>query len=119
MKNQLAAYLTALGLILSSSALTAAPAAKTEQKKPTLTIDTTPVGDAKAPVVTSYAEVLATVRPAVVSVYSSKIVRQQVPPMFRQMFGNAQGPEQRMDGLGSYLIDRCTSRAAEYLARQR
>ncbi len=105
MKNQLAAYLTALGLILSSSALIAAPAAKPEHKKPTLTIDTTPVGDAKAPVVTSYAEVLAAVRPAVVSVYSSKIVRQQVPPMFRQMFGgNAQGPEQRMDGLGSGVI---------------
>jgi Do/DeqQ family serine protease len=70
-------------------------------KKPSLKIDASPVGDSKA-VVTSYADALEAIRPAVVSVYSSKIVRQQVPEFLRQ-FG-AQGREQRQKGLGSGVI---------------
>ena len=70
-------------------------------KKPTLKIDASPIGETKA-VVTSYADALETIRPAVVSVYSSKIVRQQVPDFLRQ-FG-AQGREQKQRGLGSGVI---------------
>ena len=69
--------------------------------KPTLKIDASPVGDPKT-VVTSYADALESIRPAVVSVYSSKIVRQQVPDFFRQ-FG-AQGREQKQRGLGSGVL---------------
>jgi Do/DeqQ family serine protease len=70
-------------------------------KKPTLKIDASPIGDSKA-VVTSYADALESIRPAVVSVYSSKVVRQQVPEFLRQ-FG-AQGREQKQKGLGSGVI---------------
>ena len=70
-------------------------------KQPTLKIDGSPIGDSKA-VVTSYADALESIRPAVVSVYSSRIVRQQVPDFLRQ-FG-AQGREQKQRGLGSGVL---------------
>jgi Do/DeqQ family serine protease len=81
--------------------LVGADKARAPIKKPTLKIDSSPVGDSKN-VVTSYADVLEPVRPAVVSVYSSKVVRQQVPEFLRQ-FG-AQGREQKQRGLGSGVI---------------
>ena len=71
-------------------------------KKPTLKVDSTPVSETKSPVVTSYADALEAIRPAVISVYSSKIVREQVPEYFRQ-FG-VQGREQKQRGLGSGVI---------------
>ena len=77
-------------------------AAKPAVKKPTLKIDASPVGDTKSAVVLSYADALEAIRPAVVSVYSSKVVRQQVPEFLRQ-FG-AQGREQKQRGLGSGVI---------------
>ncbi len=80
------------------------PAAKTATpvKKPALKIDGSAVGDLKSAVVTSYADVLDNIRPAVVSVYSSKIVRQQVPEFLRQY--GLQGGEQKQHGLGSGVI---------------
>jgi Do/DeqQ family serine protease len=77
-------------------------AARPAVKKPTLKVDATPIGDTKSAVVLSYADALEAIRPAVVSVYSSKIVRQQVPEFLRQ-FG-AQGREQKQRGLGSGVI---------------
>jgi len=71
-------------------------------KKPTLKVDSTPVNDTKSPVVTSYADVLEAIRPAVISVYSSKTVREQVPDILRQM--GAKGREQKLRGLGSGVI---------------
>lgn len=72
---------------------------------PTLKVDGTPVGEGKAPVLTSYADVLSGVRPAVVSVYSSKVVRQRVPEFYRQLFGqNLPDREQTLSGLGSGVI---------------
>ncbi len=57
---------------------------------------------------TSYADVLEPVQPAVVSVYSSKTIRQraQVPDIFRQFYGDGAFPdrEQRQEGLGSGVI---------------
>lgn len=77
------------------------PPAKATIKKPTLNVDASPVGEGKG-IVTSYADALESIRPAVVSVYSSKIVRQQVPEFLRQ-FG-AQGREQKQKGLGSGVV---------------
>lgn len=71
-------------------------------KKPTLKVDASPVSDAKSPVVTSYADALEAIRPAVISVYSSKTVREQVPEFFRQR--GLQGREQKQRGLGSGVI---------------
>lgn len=81
-----------------------ATAAKSELKHPDLKLDASPVGEGKAPVLTSYADVLTDVRPAVVSVYSSKIVRQRVPEFYRQLFGNIPDREQKLSGLGSGVI---------------
>jgi serine protease Do len=83
-----------LGLIAAES--------KAANSKPELKIDSTPVAAVKSNVVTSYADVLDPVRPAVVSVYSSKVVRQRVPEIYRQ-FG-LQGREQLQRGMGSGVI---------------
>ncbi|HEX7630925.1 MAG TPA: Do family serine endopeptidase [Lacunisphaera sp.] len=100
------AFLTSIlgftvGLIGADKAAAKA-ADKAPIKKPTLKIDASPVGEGKGGVVTSYADSLEAVRPAVISVYSSKIVRQQVPEFLRQ-FG-AQGRAQKQQGLGSGVI---------------
>lgn len=78
------------------------------RKAPALRVDNTPVSEGKAPVVSSYADVVEPVQRAVVSVYSKKIVRERVAvnPLLRQFFGNIpdqerQRPEQ---GLGSGVI---------------
>ena len=73
-------------------------------KKPVLKVDASPVGDAKSPVVASYADVLDNIRPAVVSVYSSKLVRQRVPEYIRPFLGNIPDQEKRQRGLGSGVI---------------
>jgi Do/DeqQ family serine protease len=95
----LSAFLTSI--LGFSVGLIGADKVRLPVKKPSLKIDASPVGESKA-VVTSYADALETIRPAVVSVYSSKIVRQQVPEFLRQ-FG-AQGREQKQKGLGSGVI---------------
>lgn len=76
--------------------------ALTPAKKPVLKVDSTPISDLKSAVVTSYADSLEAIRPAVVSVYSSKIVRQQVPEFLRQY--GMKGGEQKQRGLGSGVI---------------
>lgn len=87
-----------LGLIAApDKAKPSAPA-----KKPTLTIDATPIAEGKSPVVLSYADALENIRPAVVSVYSSKLVRERIPEFYRQL--GVQGREQRQRGLGSGVI---------------
>ncbi len=96
-----ALFATLLGLAVGLVAADKTAPAKPALKRPTLKVDASPVGESKA-VVTSYADALENIRPAVVSVYSSKIVRQQVPEFFRQ-FG-AQGREQKQRGLGSGVI---------------
>jgi serine protease Do/serine protease DegQ len=81
-----------------------APVAKSTEpvKKPTLKVDPTSIGETKSAVVLSYADSLESIRPAVVSVYSSKIVRQQVPEFLRQQ--GLRGGEQTQRGLGSGVI---------------
>ncbi len=78
-----------------------------ELKKPTLTLDPSPVSQgAKPGMVTSYADVIEPVQKAVVSVHSTKIVRSQIQvhPMFRQFFGEAPEKESKQQGLGSGVI---------------
>jgi|JI10StandDraft_1071094.scaffolds.fasta_scaffold185066_2 Do/DeqQ family serine protease len=106
MKTKSVAFISALfasliGLAVGLVAADQATPVKPALKRPTLKVDASPIGESKT-VVTSYADALETIRPAVVSVYSSKIVRQQVPEFFRQ-FG-AQGREQKQRGLGSGVI---------------
>jgi Do/DeqQ family serine protease len=93
-------------LFLTAPLLLTATAAKKEAKpafhQPELKLDATPVSEGKGPALTSYADVLDGVRPAVVSVYSSKIVREQVPLLWRQY--GYKGREQKLEGLGSGVI---------------
>ena len=75
--------------------------------KPLLHIDPTPVSEGRSPVVASYADVIDPVQKAVVSVYSTRIVREhlQVNPFFRQFFGDdAPERESKQEGLGSGVI---------------
>lgn len=106
MKTKSVAFISALfasliGLAVGLVAADQATPVKPAPKRPTLKVDASPIGESKT-VVTSYADALEAIRPAVVSVYSSKIVRQQVPEFFRQ-FG-AQGREQKQRGLGSGVL---------------
>ena len=108
MKSQLLPLVlfTAVLGFLAPGALSAKDAPPT--KKPALKIDNAPVNDGKSAVVTSYADVVEPVQRAVVSIYSSKTVKQRVVnPMLRQFFGDA-APEQERDskqeGLGSGVI---------------
>jgi serine protease Do len=77
--------------------------AKAASPKPTLKVDPTPVGETRAGLVSSYADVIEPVQKAVVSVYSTKVVRRRLPPYFRQFFGE-QERETREEGLGSGVI---------------
>ncbi len=82
-----------------------APAGKSGLAHPELKLDPSGVAEGRAPVLTSYADVLDPVRPAVVSVYSSKIVRQQIPEFLRQFYGrNLPDRETKQSGLGSGVI---------------
>lgn len=80
---------------------------KPSTPKPELKLDSSPVGDGGGRLVTSYADVVEPVQKAVVSVYSTKIVRERlrVDPFFRQFFGG-QAPERerKEQGLGSGVI---------------
>jgi serine protease Do/serine protease DegQ len=78
----------------------------------TVTVDKTEIDHNKSVVVTSYADSLEAIRPAVVSVYSTKVVKGRVngfpfdDPLFRRFFGpeGAQPKDQVQQGLGSGVI---------------
>ncbi len=103
----------ALGLALAGAVL-AANARDAKQPiprpgKPAVTTDASPVGEGSgAGRLTSYADVLEAAQGAVVSVYSTKIIKERVAlhPFFRQFFGNLpdQERESRQEGLGSGVI---------------
>jgi Do/DeqQ family serine protease len=106
------AFLTVLalpGLALTAADPTAAPAPPPgRQPVPVLKIDNSAVGDGRAGLVTSYADVVEPAEKAVVSVESTKTVRQRlaVNPMLRQFFGDVpdQEKEDKETGLGSGVI---------------
>jgi serine protease Do/serine protease DegQ len=75
--------------------------------KPVLSIDASPVGDGKAPVVTSYADIVEPVQKAVVSVYATKIVHERVPvsKLNKSLQGDpSPSRESKEQGLGSGVI---------------
>jgi Do/DeqQ family serine protease len=109
--------LLAAGLLVGGAPLFAAsketkksPAPKVAPaKKPAVRIDNTPIGEgAKPGLVMSYADVIEPAQKAVVSVYSTKIIKERITinPLFRQFFGNIpdQERESRQEGLGSGVI---------------
>jgi Do/DeqQ family serine protease len=105
MKIRFVATILALGSVFGLLRGEDKKSDKAELSKPTLKIDASPVAEGKGPALTSYADVLDNIRSAVVSVSSTKIVRQQIPPLLRQLYGpGLQGGEQRLDGLGSGVI---------------
>ena len=76
----------------------------TDGKMPALRRDDSPVGPGQAPVIATYADTLDRVRPTVVSIYSTKLVRQRIPDLYRQLFGNVPERQRRLSGLGSGVI---------------
>jgi Do/DeqQ family serine protease len=77
--------------------------AKTDDK-PELKVDASRVTDGKSDVVLSYADALETIRPAVVSVQSKKVVRQRIPDHLRPFLGNIPDQQRAQSGLGSGVI---------------
>jgi len=66
-------------------------------------IDFSPLNDGKSSLVVSYADVVEPVQKLSVSIYSSKTVRQRMPPSFRQFFGD-EDRESREEGLAPGVI---------------
>jgi serine protease Do/serine protease DegQ len=83
-------------------------AAATPSKMPELKVDRSPVAEGRPGVVASYADVVEPVEKVVVSVKSSKTVRERVAanPLLRQFFGDVpdQQRESKEEGLGSGVI---------------
>ncbi len=103
-----ASSFTRLSLVLlATSALGLYAAREVGQKSPELQVDPTPVAEGDSALVTSYADVVEPVQQTVVSVYSTKKVRQrmQVNPLLRQFYGD-RIPEREAEeqGLGSGVI---------------
>ncbi len=99
----------ALAFVLTASAGAASARdqkkAPAPEKRPSVKVDGAPL-DAKGGVVLSYADVVEPVQRAVVSIYSSKKVREQLQanPLFRQLFPNLSERERTEEGLGSGVI---------------
>ena len=103
----------AYGIALASSPAAAPRDARREPPRgrpPSVTVDSSELGrgaDA-AGRVQSYADVLEPAQRSVVSVYSTKIIKERIAinPFFRQFFGNIpdQERESRQEGLGSGVI---------------
>jgi Do/DeqQ family serine protease len=103
-------FAAALLVALPFAAISATDAKKSAAplaKKPAVRIDSTPVRDGgKTGLVMSYADAIEPVQKAVVSVYSTKIVKERIAinPLFRQFFGEIPDRESRQEGLGSGVI---------------
>jgi Do/DeqQ family serine protease len=97
-----------LGAATARDQKKSAPPPRTASK-PVVRVDSTPVNEGGKPgLVLSYADVLEPAEKAVVSVYSTKIIKERIAinPLFRQFFGNIpdQERESRQEGLGSGVI---------------
>lgn len=103
MKFKFLTQAVVLGVAAGSLALAATREVPKPRKAPELKIDNTPVADGKSSVVTSYADVVEPIQKAVVSVYSKKLVREQlaINPFTGRIVGGGQREE---DGLGSGVI---------------
>jgi serine protease Do/serine protease DegQ len=100
--------LPALPLVLALTGIVASAQPQSDVKKLDLTIDASPLVQTANARLVSYADVVEPVQKTVVSVYSTKIVRQrlQMNPFFRELFGDQAPPEResREEGLGSGVI---------------
>ncbi|AHF93794.1 protease Do [Opitutaceae bacterium TAV5] len=99
--------LTLLLAAMAGATLTFAVVAKEESKSPQIKTDDAPLAKTSGGVVTSYADVIEPVQKAVVSVYSSKTVHQQINPLFRRFFGDqipGGGGDYKQEGLGSGVV---------------
>jgi len=96
----------ALASAVAFGAATKAAKDTAPKKRPALKVDGTPVTEGKSPVVASYADVLDPVQKAVVSIYSTKIVRERfsVNPFFRQFGIPDQERESKQEGMGSGVV---------------
>ena len=98
-----------LAFAVVCSAAFAAKEPAVPNKMPELRVDATPVAEIKSAVVTSYADVIEPVQKTVVSIYSTKNVRQRVAanPLLRQFFGDGipdQERDSKQEGLGSGVV---------------
>jgi serine protease Do/serine protease DegQ len=93
--------------VLFTAAASAKEAPKVEPVKhpaPVLRVDNTPVGEGQAGSrVVSYADVVEPVEKAVVSINSTKTVK-DTNPLLQQLFPNLPQPESKQEGLGSGVI---------------
>jgi serine protease Do/serine protease DegQ len=82
------------------------PAPGPKNPRPTLLVDKTPIAS-RPGAVASYADVIEPVQKAVVSIYTTKIVRERISnPLFRQLIPNFPDAERerKLEGLGSGVI---------------
>ncbi len=109
MQNKAFSSLLIVTAVASAFALGLHAKIATPTIAPVLKVDRTPVSEGKAPLVASYADVVEPVQKAVVSIYSTKIVHQQVSvnPLLSQLFPNqipSVDRESKEEGLGSGVI---------------
>jgi serine protease Do len=108
MKFKFLSSLAAVALAIPVFAADPAPKEQTAPKKmPALITDDSPVAQgASSGLVTSYADVIEPVQKAVVSIYSTRTVHQQINPFYRQLFGDQVPPDRdaKEKGLGSGVI---------------
>lgn len=106
MKTKL--LLRGLTVLLSASLFTIGCAQdKASAPKPDIKFDGSPVTEGGLNRIASYADVVEPVQKAVVSVYSTKLVRERVriDPLLRQFFGDQSAERERKEeGLGSGVI---------------
>lgn len=104
MKSLIPVALCSLALFAAVNAC--AREAPKAQKHPTpeLKVDDSPVGANRSPApLVTYADVIEPVQKAVVSIYSSKVIRYE-NPVLRQFFPNLPERESRRQGMGSGVI---------------
>jgi len=107
----LAASLAAVAVLavpVARAAASAVSASPAPTVMPTLKVDSSAVSDGRPGIISSYADVVEPVEKVVVSIKSSKVVRERVPtnPLLRQFFGDVpdQEHESKEEGLGSGVI---------------
>jgi Do/DeqQ family serine protease len=104
MKNRSGTTFLILSIVLAGAAAALHGKGATKATPPELRHDNAPLEAGPRPTVTSYADTLESVRPAVVSIYSTKVVRERIPEIYRRFFHNLPDRERRLSGLGSGVV---------------
>jgi len=94
--------------VISGAAGQVSPKAAARPSRPAVSVDASPIGPAGNGVVLSYADVVEPVQKAVISIYSTKRIRERLRtnPLFRQLFPELRDQERESteEGLGSGVI---------------